>query len=107
MSWIHIDDVTGAMLFLMNRDDLMGVFNLVSPQPVRNKEFARTLGKILKRPWFFPVPAFVLKTLFGEMAQEIMLSSQRTTPKRLLDTGFPFRYPQLEEALRGLLDMSI
>lgn len=105
MSWIHIDDVTGAMLFLMNRDDLTGVFNLVSPHPVRNKEFARTLGKILKRPWFLPVPAFVLKALFGEMAQEVMLSSQRTVPKRLLDAGFPFHYPQLKEALGDLLNI--
>jgi hypothetical protein len=106
MSWVHIDDVTNAILFFMKRDDLTGTFNLVSPQPVRNKEFARTLGKIMKRPWFFPVPAFVLKALYGEMAQEVMLSSQRAVPQRLIKAGFSFYYPELKEALRDLLNPS-
>ncbi len=103
MSWIHIDDVASAVMFLMKRNDLEGVFDLTTPYPIQNKEFARTLGKIMKRPWFFPVPAFILKTIYGQMAQEVILSDQEVFPRRLLEAGFAFRYPKLKGALEHLV----
>jgi NAD dependent epimerase/dehydratase family enzyme len=83
--------------------DCQGIFNLTSPQPMRNKEFARILGKTLGRPSFLAVPSFVLKILLGEMAEQLLLPSQRVLPKRLKEAGFTFRFPHLEEALLDLL----
>jgi NAD dependent epimerase/dehydratase family enzyme len=84
--------------------DCRGIFNLTEPHPVRNREFSRTLGKVLHRPSFLPVPSFVLKILLGEMAEQLLLSSQRVLPKRLKEAGFTFQYPHLEEALVDLLE---
>ena len=103
-SWIHIDDEVRAIKFLMEHERVQGVFNLVSPHPVTSKEFSKTLGKILKRPSWFPVPGFMLRLLFGEMADELILSGQRGRPKRLLEAGFEFQYPKLETALREILE---
>ena len=75
----------------------------MAPHPVTNREFTKTLGKVLSRPTIAPLPAFAVKLLFGEMGEELLLSSQRVEPARLIGSGFSFRYPGLEEALRHAL----
>jgi uncharacterized protein (TIGR01777 family) len=103
-SWIHLDDEVNAIIFLMEREDLSGVFNLTAPRPVLQKDFSRTLGKVMKRPSWLPVPSFLLHLLFGTMAKETLLSGQRVVPSRLLDSGFRFLYPELESALKEILE---
>jgi uncharacterized protein len=100
--WIHIDDLIGAMDFLHRRADLHGPFNLCGPNPVRNKEMARLLGKALGRPAIIPVPAMALKLMMGEMAGAL-LASQRAIPAKLLAAGYHFNYPDMEGALTDLL----
>jgi uncharacterized protein (TIGR01777 family) len=102
MSWVHILDVARAIDFLISHKEYSGIYNLTAPHPVRNKEFARNLGNVLHRPSFFPVPAFMLKLMLGEMANELLLTSQRVLPARLLEAGFTFDYPHLEPALNDL-----
>ncbi len=101
MSWIHIDDLVRAMLFLME-GNFSGPFNLTAPNPVRNEEFARTLCQVLKRPCLFPVPDFLLRVLFGEMADYLLLQGQKVIPRKLQEGGFQFRYPGLRMALENL-----
>jgi uncharacterized protein (TIGR01777 family) len=103
MSWIHIADEIEGILFLMERKDLYGAFNLTAPQPLQNKRFSRELGKLLKRPAWFPVPALFLKLFLGKMAEETILTSQRVLPVRLEKAGFKFAFPILTEALAHLL----
>lgn len=103
VSWIHMDDVLGAIYHLLERRDIHGPVNLVAPDPVTNQIFVQTLGRVLTRPCFFSVPEPVIRIMFGEMGREIPLSSTRVTPARLLETGYRFRYPVLEGALRHLL----
>jgi len=100
MSWISLHDLVAAAAFLAEQDTLSGPVNLTEPEPVRNGEFARIVGRILHRPAVFPVPATVLRLMLGEMADEMLLSGQRALPKRLLDAGFEFQDPQLEPFLR-------
>ena len=100
MSWISLTDVVRAIRFLIYADRITGPFNLVAPEPVRNAEFARTLGHVLHRPAAIPVPTFALTAMFGEMAKHTILASQRVAPKKLTGAGFEFRHPRLEEALR-------
>jgi hypothetical protein len=100
--WIHMADLLAAIEFLAGRSDLSGVFNLCSPQPVTNRDLARTLGRALGRPAFVPAPALALKLVMGEMAG-VLLASQRAVPERLLAEGFQFRYPHLDAALQDLL----
>lgn len=102
LSWIHLDDVVGAAYFLMNRPDLSGAFNFTAPNPVTMSEFARVLGKVLRRPAGMRVPAFALRLMLGEMA-ESLLQGSRVLPRRLLDAGYAFQYPELESALRAVL----
>lgn len=106
MSWIHLDDLVGAILHALETEALRGPVNGFAPNPVTNKEFARTLGRVLKRPAVLPVPATVLRTALGDMADELLLSSVRGVPARLQDTGFAFAHPELEGALRDLLGKS-
>jgi len=103
MSWIALDDVVGAIQHAVVTERLRGPVNAVSPNPVTNAEFTRALGNILHRPTFFPVPAFGLRLLFGEMANEALLASAKVMPVRLAGSGYRFRYPILEEALHHLL----
>jgi uncharacterized protein (TIGR01777 family) len=103
MSWIHIEDEIGSILFLIRRQALHGVFNLTAPQPLQNKTFNRILGKILNRPSWLPVPSFLLKLFLGKMAEETILTSQRVLPTRLEETGFKFVFPELTEALADIL----
>jgi uncharacterized protein len=103
MSWISIHDVIGASYHAINDDSLEGPVNAVSPKPVTNLEFTNTLGNVLNRPTFFTVPSLLLRTLFGEMADETLLSSTRVTPSRLMSSGYEFQYTDLEASLRNLL----
>ena len=101
--WVHLDDVVGAMAFCLGNHDATGPVNLTAPTPVTNADLSRTLGRVLKRPAFLPVPALALKALYGEMAQ-IVVTGQRAVPARLDELGYQFRYPELEPALRDVLD---
>ena len=103
MSWIHRSDVIVAIVYLMNRNQLHGVFNLTSPQPVTNAEFAKQLGRALSRSSVCPMPGFVVKLLFGVMGDRLLLHGQRVIPKRFLDNGFAFEYEHLNDALRASL----
>jgi len=103
MSWISIEDVTGAIQHALNDSGIRGPVNVVSPNPVTNREFTQTLGRVLRRPTVFPVPAFAVRLLFGELADEALLASTRVEPKRLQATGYRFKHPELEAALRELL----
>lgn len=103
-SWIAINDAVGAIDHLIMNTDLDGPVNLVSPNPARNHEFTKTLGSVIKRPTVLPVQRFAAKVALGEMANELLLASTRVHPKRLLESGYAFRYPDLDSALHHLLD---
>lgn len=100
--WIHIEDEIRAILFLLGHESATGPFNLTAPAPMTNRELAATIGKVMGRPAFFPVPSFAMRILFGEMAT-VLLDGQRAIPQRLQEFGFTFHYPTAEEALRNLL----
>jgi uncharacterized protein len=103
MSWISIDDVVSALIFLMANETAVGPVNVTSPEPVRNRDFTRTLGRVLSRPTVLPVPAHGLRLIFGEMADATLLASTRVVPQRLLKLGFQFQHSALEPALRAVL----
>jgi uncharacterized protein (TIGR01777 family) len=103
-SWIHIDDEVNAIRFLIKQDHASGVFNLSSPNPVTNDEFGRTLSAILKRPHYLPIPGFVMRLVFGEVA-DMVLEGQRVMPSRLVAEGYIFKFPTLFEALSNLFLM--
>jgi uncharacterized protein (TIGR01777 family) len=105
-SWIALDDVVNAIYFALQHEQLKGPVNLVSPNPVTNEEFTKTLGKVLNRPTFAWVPAPVARMMFGELANELLLASIRVKPEVLLQNGFNFSFPQLEKALEFLLNES-
>lgn len=102
-SWVALDDLLGAILHAIATADLRGPVNVVAPEPVTNAAFTKTLGRVLGRPTLLPMPAFAARLALGEMADELLLASQRVTPRKLLDSGYAFRYPNLEGALRHLL----
>jgi uncharacterized protein (TIGR01777 family) len=101
-SWVHREDIVGAILFALEHSQLSGPVNLASPEPLRMKEFCRVLGQVMKRPSWAPVPAFVLRAGFGEMA-EMLLTGQKVLPQKLMDAGYRFRYPHLREALESII----
>jgi hypothetical protein len=103
LSWIAIDDVVGAISHAILSDALRGPVNAVAPHPVTNREFTKTLGRVLWRPTIFPLPVFAAHLVMGEMANELLLASTRVEPKRLLASGYEFRFPQLQGALRHVL----
>jgi uncharacterized protein len=103
MSWVALSDVVDAIRFALFNSAVEGPYNVVAPNPVTNAEFTRTLGAVLGRPTLFTVPALALRIAFGEMADSTLLVSQRALPKRLLEAGFEFQHPRLEEALRAEL----
>jgi uncharacterized protein (TIGR01777 family) len=103
VSWIALDDVLGAIHHALITESLRGPVNAVAPQPMTNRQFTKTLGLVLGRPTLFPLPAFVARTMFGEMADHLLLASTRVEPKQLQSTGYTFAYPKLEDALRHLL----
>jgi len=103
MSWISIEDVVGVIQHALTNESLKGPANAVSPVTVTNAEFTQTLGRVLGRPTILPVPTLAVRTLFGEMGQELLLASQGVLPERLRQSGYSFRHPELEQALRALL----
>jgi uncharacterized protein len=100
-SWVSLDDVVGVILFALQNDSLRGPVNVVSPEPARNEEFVRALGEELHRPTIFPLPAFVVRTLMGEMGEAALLGSTRVEPAKLRAAGYQFQHPELREALRA------
>jgi uncharacterized protein (TIGR01777 family) len=103
VSWIHLDDVVGLILHAIADDSLSGAINATAPRPVRNKTFAKALGWALRRPAILPTPGFALRLLFGEMAQEVLLTGQKVLPERAAAAGYRFRYPTLHDALSDIL----
>lgn len=102
MPWVHIEDVVEIIMFAIE-NDISGPINCTAPQPVTNREFAKTLGKVLKRPAVAPMPAIVVKLLFGQMGDELMIQGQSVIPQKLQRQGYQFKYSDLNAALRQLL----
>ncbi|HUQ72149.1 MAG TPA: TIGR01777 family oxidoreductase [Planctomycetaceae bacterium] len=102
-SWIAIDDLVGAIHHCLLRDDVVGPVNATAPEPATNREFTKTLGAVLHRPTILPMPAFAARLALGEMADALLLSSARVLPRRLMETGYEFRCPTLESALKHVL----
>jgi uncharacterized protein len=103
MSWIDLQDMVGAINHILKNDLLQGPVNMVAPKPVTNAEFTRTLAGVLSRPAILPMPAFAVKAIFGEMGEELLLSSQKVEPGKLISSGYPFRFRELRQSLEILL----
>ena len=104
ISWVHMDDIVGAIIFLLNKPELTGAVNITSPNPASQKQFARALATSMHRPLLLTMPAFLIRALFGEMGDCLLLKGQRVLPKRLLEAGYEFHHPQLTEALKYEFD---
>ncbi len=102
-SWVSVQDVAGAIQHVLNDDSLQGPVNTVAPNPVTNGDFTRTLASVLKRPALFPMPAFAVRLVFGQMGDELFLASQRVEPAKLIASGYQFQHPELRKALRKIL----
>jgi len=103
MSWIHVQDMVGAIHHILKNDLLQGPVNMVAPKPVKNEEFVKTLASVLSRPAILPMPEFAVKTVFGEMGEELLLASQKVEPGKLISSGYPFRHRELSQSLQHLL----
>lgn len=103
MSWVTLEDVVGALAFLVTHESVSGPVNVTAPAASTNAEFTRTLGRVLRRPTVFPVPAFAARLAFGEMADALLLASTRVAPRALEGAGYRFRHGELEGALRQVL----
>jgi uncharacterized protein (TIGR01777 family) len=101
--WIHYDDEIEAIRFLIKDDNTNGVYNLCAPEPLKNRDISRIIGKALNRPWWWPIPGALIRALYGEMADALLLASERAVPRRLLEAGFVFRFGNAEAALRELI----
>ncbi len=101
-SWVHMEDLAGAFLFLLGHPEISGPVNYTSPNPVRNRDLARALGKALNRPSLMPAPAFMLKLILGEFGS-VLLEGQKVVPQKLLKNGFQFRYPEIDRALEQIV----
>ncbi len=99
MSWIHLDDLVGIILYCITDDKLTGAINGTSPNPVTNQEFTKTLGKVLKRPTILPMPKVIIKLLMGQMGEELLLAGKKILPMKVSAAGYHFQYQQLEQAL--------
>ena len=102
-SWVAVQDVVGAIDHGLNHDAVQGPVNTVSPNPVSNAEFTKTLASIISRPALFPMPAFAVRLVFGQMGTELFLASQRVEPAKLVSSGYKFQYPELRKALEDIL----
>jgi uncharacterized protein (TIGR01777 family) len=103
MSWIALDDVINALRFLIDEPGSGGPVNFTAPNPVTNADFTEALGNVLSRPTLFSVPAFAARLAFGEMADELLLSSAKVEPERLKESGYQFKHPELSSALKAIL----
>jgi uncharacterized protein len=101
MSWISLDDVVGIINFALENENIRGAINVVSPNPVTNEEFTKTLGDVLYRPTILPLPEFAVNLVFGEMGDALLIDSTRVEPKRLKDAGYEFTLPNLRSALEN------
>ena len=101
-SWIHMRDLAEAFIFLLAKKDISGPVNICSPQPVRNLELGHAIGRVLHRPSFLPAPGFMIKLILGEFGS-VLLKGQRVIPKRLLDAGYKFQYPGIDQALKDII----
>jgi uncharacterized protein len=101
-SWVHMQDLAEAFIFLLQHTEISGAVNLCSPQPVRNSELGKAIGKAMHRPSFMPAPGFMIKLILGEFGS-VLLKGQRVIPRRLLDAGFKFKYPNIEDALKSII----
>ena len=104
MSWVSIDDVTRIIDFILQSKTISGPVNMVAPESVTNYEFTKSLGKALNRPTIFPMPSFIAKLLFGEMADALLLTSTRVQPKELIDNGYQYRHSNLLSALKDCIN---
>ncbi len=102
MSWIHIADEVGAIRFLIEQESAHGAYNLAAPNPLTNRDFARTLGRVMKRPAVIPVPGVAMKLALGEMAELLLLGGQRVLPARLVQAGYLFKFADAQSALQDL-----
>jgi uncharacterized protein (TIGR01777 family) len=102
-SWVDVQDVVGGIQHILKNQSLQGPVNLSSPNPMTNSEFTKTLASVLSRPAIFPMPAFAARLIFGQMADELLLASQRLEPAKLLASGYVFRQPELRKSLEGIL----
>lgn len=100
ISWIHIEDLLRVFSFVLEHPELTGAINVTSPYPVAQKDFAKALADAMHRPMFLTTPAFVIKLLFGEMGEELLLHGQKVVPKRLLEAGYKFKYQRVKDALK-------
>jgi uncharacterized protein (TIGR01777 family) len=103
MSWVALEDVVEVIRFALNHHELRGAVNIVAPEPVRNAEFARELASVMHRPAFFPIPAFALRLAMGEMADALLLTSQRVLPQKLMKCGYRFRGQILRRVLHHII----
>ncbi len=103
LAWVHLEDVIGVIRFLVENADCEGPFNVTAPEPILSKNFYNLLGKTMHRPAVFPMPAFTLKLILGEMATELLLPSQKVSPKKLVEAGYRFKLPDLSVALKDIL----
>ncbi|PHS72974.1 MAG: TIGR01777 family protein [Cycloclasticus sp.] len=103
MSWIHLDDLIGIILYCIEHENLNGAVNGTSPKPVTNQVFTKTLGKVLKRPTCLAMPKFVIKLLMGQMGEELLLTGKRVLPAKILSAGYAFKYQTLETALLDVI----
>jgi uncharacterized protein len=101
-SWVHMDDLVSAFIFLLRHKEISGAVNLCSPHPVSNANLGRAIGLVLRRPSWMPAPVFMMKLILGEFG-DVLLKGQRVIPRRLIDAGFQFQYPDIEEALRNII----
>jgi uncharacterized protein (TIGR01777 family) len=101
-AWVHIDDVVKAMQYLLESEDASGVFNLTAPNPLQNRDFGKTIGRVLRRPHWLPLPAFAFNLVLGEVST-VVLDGQRVLPQKLQTLNYPFQYLQAEAALSNLL----
>ncbi len=101
-SWVHMYDLAEAFIFLLNHQEISGAVNLCSPNPLRNKDLGDAIGKVMHRPSFMPAPGFMIRLIMGEFG-DVLLKGQRVIPRHLLEAGFKFRYPDIEEALRNII----
>ncbi len=102
LSWIHIDDLVNIYSYVIDNKKINGAINASSPNPVRMKTFAKYIGNALHRPWFFPAPGFLMRILFGEVA-DVIISGRRALPKKLTDAGFKFKFENADDAVRYCL----
>lgn len=103
MSWVHIDDEVGILLWALDNDKVSGTINSTAPKPVTNREFSQAIGRALHRPASVPVPGFVLDLKFGGEFGQVLRGGQRVIPRRALDLGYVFKYPEIDGALKSLL----